>query len=89
MQVIWGNPCAWLNRSLTFGAQRNDDRAEFVGEFEPQKFAVQTAFEPGLCRPGLLQFPSGIRQRNPDGFRKRFAEGMGDEQCELAVFRGA
>jgi len=49
--------------------------AKLTGEPELDGVSGDRSREPALCRPGFLHFPSGIRQRDLDGFRKRFRSG--------------
>ena len=76
-------------RESTPAPQADNGGAELASEVELQGFAFEGCREPLFFGPGLIDFPSAFSERDLHGLRKRFAEGVGDEQGAFAVFRGA
>jgi hypothetical protein len=76
-------------RNQSAPSQADHAGAEFAGEVELQGFAFEACRDAMLGRPSLVDFPAVFGERYLHRFRKRFAEGVGDEKGAFAVFRSA
>jgi hypothetical protein len=54
-----------------------------------RSFAFECCLQTMFFRPSLLDFATSLGEWDLHGLRKRFAEGVGDEQGAFAILRGA
>ena len=76
-------------RNQSDPSQADHAGAEFAAEVELQGFAFECCLQTMFFRPSLLDFATSLGEWDLHGLRKRFAEGVGDEQGAFAILRGA
>ena len=81
-QILFPSP---LKIPPSTAAKADDGGEEFTAKVELQGFPFKAAFKPRLGRPGFIDFPATLGERDLYRLWKCFAESVGDEQSAFAV----